>query len=171
MFRRISIASAVALLFQTAAVSQTRNDAATVIARDEIQTVANAGGAGDREIRILDMGKYNLGVAVLRRTATRPGAPITAINHTQLTEVYYVVSGSATLVTGGEVEGVRPLPAENELVTTVVGPGNTAVFKRPDSGGEPLKVMIAGGGPLEPELFANHQEEKTEPPARYTGYD
>jgi mannose-6-phosphate isomerase-like protein (cupin superfamily) len=132
MRRRIPIIVATAaVLFQTHAFSQTRNDVATVIARDEIQTVANSGGAGDREIRILDMGQYNLGVAVLRRTATRPGAPVTAINHTQLTEVYYVVSGSATLVTGGDVENVRPLPANNELVTTVVGPGNTATFTRP----------------------------------------
>lgn len=122
--------AAVILLFQIASSAQTRNDAAVVVSRDDINTVAKSGGAGDREIRILDMGKYNLGVAVLRRDATRPGAPVTAINHTRLTEVYYVVSGTATLVTGSDVENVRPLPATNELVTTVVGPGNTAVFTR-----------------------------------------
>lgn len=125
------IVTAAAVLIATTAFAQAPNSTATVIARDDIQTVAKAGGAGDREIRILEMGKYNLGVAILRRDATKPGDPITAINHTQLTEVYYVVSGAATLVTGGEVTGVRPLPATNELVTTVVGPGNTATFVRP----------------------------------------
>ena len=54
-----------------------------------------------------------------------------AINHTKITEVYYVVSGSGTLVTGGEVTDVRPLAADNELVTTVVGPGNNATFVKP----------------------------------------
>jgi mannose-6-phosphate isomerase-like protein (cupin superfamily) len=121
----------IGVLLQVVTFSQTP-DAATVITRTDIQTVAaGLAAAGDREIRILDMGKYNLGVAVLHRGATRAGAPVSAINHTRLTEVYYVVSGSATMVTGGEVDGVRPIAADNELVTTVVGPGNTATFRRP----------------------------------------
>jgi mannose-6-phosphate isomerase-like protein (cupin superfamily) len=104
---------------------------ATVVSAEEIDAVVKAPGGGDREIKILDMGRYNLGVAVLRRGATRPGSPIGAINHTKVTEVYYVVSGSGTLVTGGEVKDVRPLAADNELVTTVVGPGNNATFVKP----------------------------------------
>jgi quercetin dioxygenase-like cupin family protein len=123
--------AALAICLETVAFSQGRNETATVISRSDIQAVATGLTTGDREIRILDMGTYNLGVAVLRRTAIRPGAPITAINHTRLTEVYYVVSGTATLVTGGDVEAIRPIAADNELVTTVVGPGNTATFKRP----------------------------------------
>jgi Cupin len=104
---------------------------ATVVSAEEIDAVVKAPGGGDREIKILDMGRYNLGVAVLRRGPTRPGSPIGAINHTKITEVYYVVSGSGTLVTGGEVTDVRPLAADNELVTTVVGPGNNATFVKP----------------------------------------
>jgi mannose-6-phosphate isomerase-like protein (cupin superfamily) len=104
---------------------------ATVVSAEEIDTVVKAPGGGDREIKILDMGRYNLGVAVLRRGATRPGSPIGAINHTKITEVYYVVSGSGTLVTGGKVKDIRPLAADNELVTTVVGPGNNATFVKP----------------------------------------
>jgi mannose-6-phosphate isomerase-like protein (cupin superfamily) len=111
--------------------SQRANDVATIVSAEEIQKVVSAPGGGDREIKIVDMGKYNLGVAVLRRAATRPGAPSNAINHTKVTEVYYVVSGSGTLVTGGEVEKVTPIAADNELVTTIVGPGNNAVFKKP----------------------------------------
>ena len=41
------------------------------------------------------------------------------------------VSRDATLVTGGDVERITPLAADNELVTTVVGPGNTGVFRQP----------------------------------------
>ena len=43
----------------------------------------------------------------------------------------YVVSGSGTLVTGCEVKDIRPLAADNELVTTVVGRGNNATFVKP----------------------------------------
>ena len=77
------------------------------------------------------MGKYNLGVAVLRRGSLKPGAQVSGINHAKITEVYYVVSGSGTLVTGGDVKDVKPLAADNELVTTMVGPSNNAIFVKP----------------------------------------
>ena len=108
-----------------------QSDVATIVSADEIQKVVSAPGGGDREIKIVDLGKMNLGIAVLRRGATRPGAPLNGINHAKLTEVYYVVSGSGTFISGGEVENVRPLAADSELVTTVVGPGNNVTFKKP----------------------------------------
>jgi quercetin dioxygenase-like cupin family protein len=104
---------------------------ATDITAAEIEAVAKTAEGTDREIKIVDLGKYNFGVAVLRRSAMKPGGPASAINHTQLTEVYYIVSGAGTLVTGGDVTNVKALPATNELVTTVVGPTNTATFSKP----------------------------------------
>jgi quercetin dioxygenase-like cupin family protein len=103
----------------------------TYVTAEEIQTVVKAPGGGDREIKIVDMGKYNLGVAVLRRAALKPGGTVGGINHTKVTEVYYVVSGEGTLVTGGEVKDIKPLAATSELVTTIVGPSNNATFVRP----------------------------------------
>lgn len=120
----------VAALAPATAFSQSQNSAATIVTNEEIQKVVSAPGGGDREIKIVDLGKFNLGVAVLRRGATRPGAPLSGINHTKVTEAYYVVSGSGTLITGMDVENVRPLAADNELVTTVVGPGGNATFKK-----------------------------------------
>lgn len=67
------------------------------------------GGGADREVKIVDMGRYNLGVAVLRRGALKPGATIGGINHTKVTEVYYVVSGEGTMVMGTDVKDVRPV--------------------------------------------------------------
>jgi quercetin dioxygenase-like cupin family protein len=104
----------------------------TVVTAEEIETVVKAPPGGDREVKIVDLGRFNLGVAVLRRGATKPGAPVGAINHTKVTEAYYVVSGEGTMVTGGEVKDVRPLAPDNELVTTVVGPGNQATFVKPE---------------------------------------
>src|SRR3954453_1644693 len=117
-----------AVLTPSAAFSQAQNEA-TIVSAEEIQTVAALGG--DREVKILDMGKFNLGVAVLRRGATKPGGPMNVINHAKLTEVYYVTSGEGTIVTGSDIENVRPLAADNELVTTVVGPGANATLKKP----------------------------------------
>jgi quercetin dioxygenase-like cupin family protein len=119
------------VLAQSATFSQGPNEVATIVSAEEIQKVVSAPGGGDREIKIVDLGKFNLGVAVLRRGAIKAGTPMSGINHTKVTEAYYVVSGSGTLITGGEVENVRALAATNELVTTVVGPGNNATFKKP----------------------------------------
>jgi mannose-6-phosphate isomerase-like protein (cupin superfamily) len=126
----LGLAALAVVLAPSRAFSQAQNEA-TIVSSEEIQAVVSAPGGGDREIKILDMGKFNLGIAVLRRGATRPGAPMGAINHTKLTEVYYVVSGAGTIVTGGEIENIRALAADSELVTTVVGPGNNATFKKP----------------------------------------
>ena len=126
----LGLAALVLVIAPTTAFSQTAQKEATIVSGEEIQTVVSAPGGGDREIKIVDMGKFNLGVAVLRRGATKPGAPMAVINHTKLTEVYYVVSGEGTIVTGSDVENVRALAADSELVTTVVGPGNNATLKK-----------------------------------------
>jgi mannose-6-phosphate isomerase-like protein (cupin superfamily) len=90
-------------------------------------------GAGvDRQIRVADLGSYKLGVGVLRRGPTKPGAPVAAITHSQVTEVFYVISGSGTLVTGGVVDNDRSFPPETEFVRLAVGPSSGGVFKGGD---------------------------------------
>ena len=132
---RIGLGSIVAFLLLASAVTMAQSSppaaSATIVSAEEIAAVVNTPGGGDREIKIVDMGRYNLGVAVLRRGAMKPGGRISAINHIKVTEVYQVVSGEGTLVTGGEVVDIKPLAADNELVTTVVGPGNNATFTKP----------------------------------------
>ena len=103
----------------------------TFVMADEIEKVVSAPGGGDRPVKIVDMGKYNISIAVLRRGATKPGAPVGAINHTKVTEVYYVVSGSGTLVTGGEVKDTKPAAADSQIVREAVGPSNNATFVKP----------------------------------------
>src|SRR5579883_854300 len=90
---------------------------ATDIKASEIQAVVNAPNIGtDRQIKVVDVGTHNVAVGVLRRGKTTPGAPVTAINHTEVTEVYYMVSGSGTLLTGGTVENSKAAPADSEIV-------------------------------------------------------
>ena len=105
---------------------------ATDITAAEIQTVLKAPtGGADRQIKVADMGKYNVAVGVLQRGPTKPGAPVSAINHAHVTEVYYILSGGGTLVTGGTVANVRPLPPEGEIVRIAVGPSNQGTFVEP----------------------------------------
>jgi quercetin dioxygenase-like cupin family protein len=59
----------------------------------------------DRQLRIVDMGKYNLGVGIIRRGPTndKPGDPIPVLYHDYTPEVYIITSGSGVLTTGGVI--------------------------------------------------------------------
>jgi uncharacterized RmlC-like cupin family protein len=104
---------------------------------DAVLKYTGSEGAGtDRQIKVADLGAYQLGVGVLKRGPTRAGAPIGAISHSRVTEVFYIISGGATLVTGGTVENDRPFPPETEFVRLAVGPSSGGTFK----GGDRRKV-------------------------------
>src|SRR5262249_22589756 len=57
----------------------------------------------DRQLRVVDMGKYNLGVGIIRRGPTneKPGDPVPVLWHDYTPEIYYITSGSRVLTTGG----------------------------------------------------------------------
>src|SRR5215467_1290795 len=104
---------------------------ATDIPAAAIQAVLNSQPpAGDKLIKSIDIGGYAVGVGILHRGTTRPGAPVGAINHTRLTEIYYVISGTATLLTGGSVTNVSAIAADSDIVKIEVGPSNQGVFER-----------------------------------------
>ena len=104
----------------------------TFVPAAEIETVVKAPTGGlDRVVKIVDVGRNNVGVAVLRRGALKPSGAVNGINHANVSEVYYVVSGQGTMVMGTDVKDVRPVAADNEIVTTAVGPSNNATFVKP----------------------------------------
>lgn len=94
--------------------AQTKSAAVVAIPKADIDAVLNysgpEGAGADRQMRVVDLGAYKLGIGILHRGATRAGAPVGAISHSQVTEAFYFVSGSGTLVTGGTVENERPYP-------------------------------------------------------------
>src|SRR3954454_15988974 len=70
-------------------------------------------GVMDQQIRVVDMGKYNVAVGVLHRAAK---SRQTSISHAQVTEVYYIIDGSGTFVTGGTMVQPTPAPADGTVV-------------------------------------------------------
>ena len=74
-----------------------------------------------------------------RGTSTDVGEGVSSIAHHNIIEVYYVLSGSGILVTGGEVVREREIPAASEIVKELVGPS----VLRTISGGE--SVVISEG--------------------------
>jgi hypothetical protein len=96
-------------------VASAQNGAAPTIAFDitklEIDNVLKNAPPSppDRQLRIVDMGKYNLGVGIIHRGPTndKPGDPIPVIYHDFTPEVYIITSGSGVLTTGGVIENKR----------------------------------------------------------------
>src|SRR3954462_2196828 len=99
---------------------------ATDITNADIRAViakAPPDGIQDQQIRVVDMGKYNVAVGVLHRSA-KP-AQQGAIDHAQVTEVYHIIEGSGTFVTGGTITNARQVAPDNVITTILVGPSKS----------------------------------------------
>ncbi|MBZ5557180.1 MAG: hypothetical protein LAO77_07885 [Acidobacteriia bacterium] len=133
--RRIVLCVLAALftVSQTATFSQSRTPPtmATDVTNAEIHAIAKlapADGIADQQIRVVDMGKYNVAIGVLHRSAkpARQGA----ISHAQVTEVYHIIEGSGTFVTGGTMVDGTPAAADGTIVKILVGPSTNAAAIR-----------------------------------------
>ena len=152
-FRRLLATAAILLGAVPVLAQSTASPPVVGITAAEIQQVlkhTGSEGAGtDRQIKVGDLGDYRLGVGVLYRGPTKPGAPIAAISHSKVTEAFYIISGSGTLVTGGAVDNDRAFPPETEFVRLAVGPSSGGVFKggdrRPIAAGD--VVIVPAGMP------------------------
>ena len=99
---------------------------ATDVSRSEIEaTVQKTASApvSDQQIRVVSInGEYNVGVGVVHRAKTAGRGAGGGIEHSQITEVYHVIDGNATLVTGGTIENPRESPADSAVVKVLNGP-------------------------------------------------
>ncbi|MEZ5288926.1 MAG: hypothetical protein R2712_29815 [Vicinamibacterales bacterium] len=121
--------------------TQSKPMVSTAITKKEIDAVQQAPeGGGDRQIKVVDVGKLNVAVGVLHRDAVKDsGGPTRGLSHTLVTEVYYITSGSGTLVTGGTLAGEQSMAADAEVVKVAVGPSVTST----STGGQ-TRVVSAG---------------------------
>jgi mannose-6-phosphate isomerase-like protein (cupin superfamily) len=76
----------------------------------------------DQQLKIADMGKYNLGVGVIHRGPTKDNEPLTGFSHDQTGETYIILSGSGTLVTGGTMVDPKPIAKDSEAYQVLNGP-------------------------------------------------
>jgi mannose-6-phosphate isomerase-like protein (cupin superfamily) len=108
-----------------------KNCPATYISNEEIEAYlkrAIANSITDQQVRAVDAGKSNVAVGLVHRgKLTQPGE---VAEHDFVSEVYHVISGAATLVTGPELVGKKRRPADNNAVRMLNGPGNNAASIR-----------------------------------------
>src|SRR5262245_46593475 len=62
----------------------------------------------DAPIRVVDVGGYRVGVFGVFRPKSQPGDAIA--HETRTTEIYYVLDGGGTLVTGGTITDMKAPP-------------------------------------------------------------
>jgi mannose-6-phosphate isomerase-like protein (cupin superfamily) len=105
--------------------AQMPRGSATDITNAEIDAVIkkNAGApVSDQQLRVLNInGEYNVGVGIVHRAKTAKQS-VGGSEHSQITEIYHVISGSGTLLTGGTIANAKPRSADAEAVKTLTGP-------------------------------------------------
>jgi len=102
---------------------------ATFIGSDEIQAYvkkAIAEKLTDQQVRDVEIGKSHVGIGVVHRGRLATPAPESVAEHDLVSEVYHVIDGSATLVTGPDLVGKKRRPADLETVRLFNGPGNNS---------------------------------------------
>ena len=104
----------------------------TYIPNTEIQAYvkrAIANQLTDQQVRQVDIGKANVGVAVVYRgKINNPNANVA--EHDLVSEVYHVIDGAATLVLGPDLVDKQRRPATETTVRLLNGPGNNAAAIR-----------------------------------------
>jgi mannose-6-phosphate isomerase-like protein (cupin superfamily) len=120
---------------QSSANAASSQQTATDVKKAEIQAAVAKGIAAllpgvtvnDRLVSLADAGKYNVAVAVVVRPA---GHDTRVLSHDKITEVYYILRGSGTQVTGTLVGGTH------SDASATIGPGM--------SGDKPLQNARSG---------------------------
>jgi len=128
-------AAAVFALFAQETKPSCNHCSATYISADELQAYLKraparivANDVSDQQVRALDIGKINVDIGIVYRRTLSGESPVA--EHDLVSEVYHIIDGSATLVTGPDIEGMKRRPATNENVRMLNGPGSNGASIR-----------------------------------------
>jgi mannose-6-phosphate isomerase-like protein (cupin superfamily) len=105
----------------------------TYLSAAEIQEYtkkALAEGRVDQQARDIDIGKAHVGIGVVHRGKLDAPGPDAVAEHDLVSEVYYIMSGSGTLVLGPDITDMKRRPADVETVRLFNGPGNNGATIR-----------------------------------------
>lgn len=139
--KRLALVTGVAASLVTAVVIAQNNNPeptcrmcpATYIDSSEVDAYvkkAMAEKLTDQQIRDVEIGKAHVGVGVVHRPRLTAPPANSVAEHDLVSEVYHVISGSGTLVTGADLVGKQRRPADLETVRLFNGPGNNAASIR-----------------------------------------
>jgi mannose-6-phosphate isomerase-like protein (cupin superfamily) len=94
----------------------------------------------DQQVRSVDVGRVQVGIGSIYRGKLGQAQGLenqvaeAVAEHEQVSEVYYVIDGSATLLTGPDLVGPKPRPSTLKTVREQNGPGfSAASIKNPET--------------------------------------
>ena len=99
----------------------------TYIPRSELEAYtakAVAEKLTDQQVRDIEIGKAHVGIGMVYRGRLDKPAPDSVAEHDLVSEVYHIISGSATLVLGPDIVNRQRRPATLRTVVEFNGPGN-----------------------------------------------
>jgi hypothetical protein len=114
-----------------AAVDLTRADIAAAVAIGMAALAPRNVSVSDRNIKLADIGAYNVAVAFVTRPATKVPSG-RALSHDKITEIYYMIRGTGTQVTGPLVDAMR------QDASATIGPGYSSTS--PIAGGRTTRL-------------------------------
>jgi mannose-6-phosphate isomerase-like protein (cupin superfamily) len=134
MLKTVSVAGSMlltmaAVFAQNVPTATCRGCPASYISNEELQAYlqrAVARNQIDQQVRSVDVGKSGVAVGMVHRSKLDKPQPNSVAEHDHVSEVYHIISGSATLVTGPDLVNAQRRPATNENVRLLNGPGSNA---------------------------------------------
>lgn len=107
--RTLFLASLILVAFSSQAIASEATGS-TIMSKAEVEATLQQGlenlesgsTVSDIVMRHIDVGEQNMGVSVVQRSKVDFQGTETGIAHVNLDEIYYIVEGEGTMVTGGE---------------------------------------------------------------------
>jgi mannose-6-phosphate isomerase-like protein (cupin superfamily) len=78
----------------------------------------------DQQVRDVDLGRTHVGIGMIYRGKLDAPQPDSVAEHDQVSEVYHIIDGTATLVLGPDITNRQRRPATAATVRELNGPGN-----------------------------------------------
>jgi len=78
----------------------------------------------DQQVRDVEIGKAHVGIGMVHRGRLDAPAPNSVAEHDQVSEVYHIIEGTATLVVGPDILNRERRPDTGQNVRELNGPGN-----------------------------------------------
>src|SRR5579872_3388652 len=106
---------------------------ATYISSDELQAYVKRAvdnNLTDQQVRSVDIGKVQVGIGVVHRGKLLQPENASVAEHDLISEVYHVIDGSATFVTGPDLVDAQRRPSTLQTVREYNGPGHNAASIR-----------------------------------------
>lgn len=115
--------------------------AATYVSNEELQAILKktaSARVNDTQVRVVSINnEYNVAIGILHRANTAKNGAGGGLEHAEVTEVYQILSGNGTFVTGGTLTNPKESPPGSQIVKLLDGPSTTG---GPIQGGVSRKV-------------------------------